>query len=375
VENFPADTQIHEHPLKALSYKPKAISNLKLSYNTPAHNENSKIKFQSLKLKVVSLEEFAENLNELGRQKIPFLFLVDFEMKKPLVFPLQKLDPEKIIYDINGLTNYIGEIPGNKTIDFIKFPVPFRDYKKKFEKVASHLAYGDSYLTNLTIKTKVRTRMSLEEMFLLSSAKYKLLFTENFLVFSPETFVRISEGKIFAYPMKGTIDASIPGAEEKILSDVKEMAEHVTIVDLIRNDLSVVAKNVKVTRFRYVDEIKTIHKNLLQISSEIQGDLSANYLSHLGDILLNLLPAGSVSGAPKRKTLDIIRNAEREARGYYTGVLGLFDGNVFDSGVMIRFIEFDQGVLYYRSGGGITTQSNVQTEYQEAIDKVYVPLN
>ena len=217
--------------------------------------------------------------------------------------------------------------------------------------------------------------MSLKEMFFLSRAKYKLLFTENFLVFSPETFVRISDGKIFAYPMKGTIDASIPGAIEKILSDRKEMAEHVTIVDLIRNDLSAVAKNVQVIRFRYVDEIKTIHKNLLQISSEIQGDLVTDSLSHLGDILLSMLPAGSVSGAPKCKTIDIIRQAEKEPRGYYTGVFGVFDGNVFDSGVMIRFVENDRGVLFYRSGGGITTQSSAKAEYEEAIDKVYVPLN
>ncbi|MEX2233425.1 MAG: aminodeoxychorismate synthase component I [Cyclobacteriaceae bacterium] len=323
----------------------------------------------------MSLDEFAGKLNEWGRQKIPFLFLVDFEMQKPLVFPLHEIHTAKILYDINGFTNNTDEVPEIKPIDFIKFPVPFGDYKKKFETVASHLAYGDSYLTNLTIKTKVRTEMSLREIFFLSRAKYKLLFEKEFLVFSPETFVRIKDGKIFAYPMKGTIDAAITGAKEKILSDRKEMAEHVTIVDLIRNDLSAVAENVQVTRFRYVDEIKTIHKNLLQISSEIQGDLSPEYLSRLGDILLNLLPAGSVSGAPKCKTVDIIRKTEREPRGYYTGVFGVFDGNVFDSGVMIRFIESDQGVLYYRSGGGITTQSTVETEYQEAIDKVYVPLN
>jgi para-aminobenzoate synthetase component 1 len=201
------------------------------------------------------------------------------------------------------------------------------------------------------------------------------LYENSFLVFSPETFVRIDGGKIFAYPMKGTIDASIPDAGEKILADQKEMAEHVTIVDLLRNDLSRVAENVRVTRFRYVDRIKTIDKDLLQVSSEITGDLPPESANHLGDILVKLLPAGSVSGAPKSKTLEIIRRAEIEPRGYYTGVVGLFDGNVFDSGVMIRFLERAQGELYYRSGGGITVQSAAEKEYQEAIDKVYVPLN
>ncbi|HEX8040068.1 MAG TPA: chorismate-binding protein, partial [Chryseosolibacter sp.] len=164
-------------------------------------------------------------------------------------------------------------------------------------------------------------------------------------------------------------------AREKILADRKEMAEHVTIVDLIRNDLSRVASKVKVTHFRYVEEIKTIGKNLLQVSSEICGELPPGYERHLGDIVLKLLPAGSVSGAPKCKTLQIIRDAENEPRGYYTGVVGIYDGHVLDSGVMIRFIESRRGQLYYRSGGGITAQSRLESEYQEALDKVYVPVD
>jgi len=86
------------------------------------------------------------------------------------------------------------------------------------------------------------------------------------------------------------------------------------------------------------------------------------------------LPAGSVSGAPKPKTLEIIKAVEEEGRGYYTGVFGYFNGNDLDSGVMIRFIENREGKYFYRSGGGITTQSDVEAEYQETIDKVYVPV-
>jgi para-aminobenzoate synthetase component 1 len=174
--------------------------------------------------------------------------------------------------------------------------------------------------------------------------------------------------------MKGTINASLPDAEQLILSDEKELSEHVTIVDLIRNDLSAVAKSVNVNRFRYIDRIKTNHKDLLQISSEIAGDLPDDYLSHLGSILISLLPAGSVSGAPKRKTIQIIREAEKEKRGFYTGVFGYFDGVKLDSAVMIRFIEQEGEQFYYRSGGGINAQSEAEKEYQEAIDKIYVPV-
>ena len=175
--------------------------------------------------------------------------------------------------------------------------------------------------------------------------------------------------------MKGTIDATTLNAKEKILNDPKELAEHVTIVDLIRNDISQVASNVRVERFRYVEEVKTHDRSLLQVSSEIVGDLPSDCASRIGDIIVSLLPAGSVSGAPKAKTLEIIREAEVVNRGYYTGVFGYFDGINLDSGVMIRFIEKDGDKLFYRSGGGITTQSNAKSEYQELIDKIYVPID
>ncbi len=112
---------------------------------------------------------------------------------------------------------------------------------------------------------------------------------------------------------------------------------------------------------------------MLQVSSEIVGKLDDGYCGELGNILVRLLPAGSVSGAPKPKTLDIIRQTELDKRGYYTGVFGIFDGQSLDSGVMIRFIERLGSKYFYRSGGGITTQSQDRSEYQEAIDKVYVP--
>jgi para-aminobenzoate synthetase component 1 len=193
-------------------------------------------------------------------------------------------------------------------------------------------------------------------------------------VFSPETFVRIENGKIYSYPMKGTIDASIDNAEEIIINDEKEKAEHITIVDLIRNDLSIVAQDVIVEKFRYIDNIKTHNKNILQVSSRIAGKMPDKYEESIGDIIFKLLPAGSVSGAPKKKTVEIIKYAENYERGYYTGICGIFDGKNLDSAVMIRFIEKIGGELYFKSGGGITFMSDPQLEYQELIDKVYVPI-
>jgi para-aminobenzoate synthetase component 1 len=173
--------------------------------------------------------------------------------------------------------------------------------------------------------------------------------------------------------MKGTIDAKIPNAKEKILADKKEMAEHVMVVDLLRNDLSQVATKVRVEKFRYIDTIKAGERELLQVSSKIRGDLPQKWQERLGDILVTLLPAGSITGAPKKRTTEIIEAVESYRRGYFTGIFGVFDGESLESAVMIRFIEKEGERLIYKSGGGITIDSDPQSEYNELKEKIYVP--
>jgi para-aminobenzoate synthetase component 1 len=159
------------------------------------------------------------------------------------------------------------------------------------------------------------------------------------------------------------------------MSDKKEEAEHYTITDLLRNDLSIIAENVEVTRFRYIEKINTSHKNLLQTSTEIQGNCKNDWTNNIGHILDQILPAGSITGAPKLKTIEIISEAETHDRGYYTGVACLFDGKNLDSFVMIRMITERNGKQYYKSGGGITHNSDIQKEYKELIEKIYVPIS
>lgn len=323
----------------------------------------------------MQIGQFTQTLNQWGNQRIPFLFLVDFEMERPVVLKLSDIDPNNLRYDFNGFTNADRKSFLPSVSPLIKKPISMQSYREKFDKVLDALSYGDTYLVNLTVKTEIETESTLEELFFASRAKYKLWYRNEFLVFSPEIFVQIRDGKIFSNPMKGTIDAGIDRAAQIILADNKEIAEHVTIVDLIRNDLSRVANDVFVKRFRYIDELVTNQKKLLQVSSEIVGTLRPDYCAELGDIITELLPAGSVSGAPKNRTVEILRETEGEKRGFYTGVMGIFDGTNVDSGVMIRFIERVGNKLYYRSGGGITSQSIMENEYKEAIDKVYVPVD
>lgn len=313
---------------------------------------------------------FIDKLNHFGVTGEPFLFVIDFEELSPLVYPLKGV-PESIRFSMPGYRE--DEIPVSGTgYRLEKHPVSYPVYLDAFEKVIRHLRHGDSYLVNLTFPTPIVTGLSLDEIYDLSEAPYKLLVRNRFVVFSPEPFVRITSGIISSFPMKGTIDALLPNAEHTILTDPKESAEHTTIVDLIRNDLSKVADQVEVKRFRYVERVRTSDKDILQVSSEISGHLKIDFARQIGTILDALIPAGSVSGAPKKRTLEIIREAENKPRGYYTGIFGIFDGQNLESAVMIRFIEQTETGLCYRSGGGITHLSNPESEYREMLDKVYL---
>jgi len=308
-------------------------------------------------------------LNKYGSQKEPFFFLISYDLKNYVVQPLKDLD-EDIHFEINEKVS--SKIHEN--IKLSKIPLSFEAYKKKFNILQENIKEGNTYLLNLTTKTKIDTALSLDEIYTKARAKFKLKFKDDFVCFSPERFVQIKKNKIFTYPMKGTIDAKVPNAEARILGDVKEMAEHTMVVDLLRNDLGIVSKKVRVEKFRYIDKINAGNKKLLQVSSKISGHLEENWHEKIGDILTSLLPAGSITGTPKRKTIEILEDVEKYDRGFYTGVFGVYDGESLDSAVNIRFIEKNSmGKLFYKSGGGITCDSNVHTEYLELLDKIYVP--
>jgi len=317
-------------------------------------------------------QQVISQMNNWGRLRKPFFFIIDFELKKPMAFLIENI-PKHIKFNIKGHSNTINKPQKPSPFTFEVSPVSFEEYNLAYKKVFKELNYGNSYLLNLTFPTELNTNLDLETIFYRSNAPYKLLVDSKFVVFSPETFIRIENGIISSYPMKGTIDASIPNAESILLNDPKEQAEHATIVDLIRNDLSNVASKVKVSNYRYIEKIETFKHSLFQTSSKVEGVLSNNYNEYLGDLLFSLLPAGSISGAPKKKTIEIIKNTESRKREYFTGIFGIFNGKSLDSGVIIRFIEQKTNKLVFRSGGGITSQSNAKAEYQELIKKVYVP--
>lgn len=379
-------------------------------------------------------QEIIDKINRLASQDETFLFVINYQGDKAFIRQLSDINPEECLFDFEGRGNFSDEMKNNSEkiaeISWQIAPPLYEDYERSFDIVKNNIMAGNSYLTNLTCKVPVSCNLSLEDIFNQAKGKYKLLLRrkrnqaedkaqqkeeeeaqnkadkkeENieeisnpFVCFSPETFVRIKNGRIYSYPMKGTLDASLPDAEKQLMEDRKEAAEHATIVDLIRNDLSRVAENVRVDKYRYIDVLHTNKGDILQTSSEISGRLPEDYRQHLGEILDAQLPAGSITGAPKDKTMQIIHEAEGYDRGFYTGIMGIYDQGEFNSAVMIRFIEEENSPvdfeadgeknfkanegkepkesreLYFKAGGGITSKSDCRREYEEVIQKIYLP--
>ena len=351
-----------------------------------------------------SREKAIERINALGAQKRPFLFVIDYSTEHSYVSLLEDINPDEVLYSFPSWSNDSAELerygveagsrekPSRevRNPDALKSdtqageacdkviweisPETAEAYRRKLDIIQRHQHAGNSFLANLTCRIPVRTNLSLKEIYLRSEAMYRLWFRSHLVCFSPEIFVRIENGIISGYPMKGTIDASLPDAAQKLMDDEKEAAEHATIVDLIRNDLSRVASEVHVPRYRYIDLLHTNKGDILQTSSRIEGKLADDYRSHIGDILFSQLPAGSITGAPKRRTVEIIREAEDYDRGFYTGVMGICCDGSLESAVMIRYVEQEKDGLVFKAGGGITAQSRWKSEYEEVMQKAYVPI-
>ena len=318
------------------------------------------------------MQEWVETLNEAGRCGRPMLFILDFSGEQGIVLDPEEAARRGMRWDLSRETGF-RDAP-EETFSFEAEPVTLNVYRRAFDRVHEEFLQGNTYLLNLTFPSEIRTSLSMKEIFERAQAPFRLLVPGRFVVFSPESFIRIRNNRIATYPMKGTIDASLDDAERRLQENSKEKAEHTAVVDLLRNDLSKVAIGVRVRRYRYLERIQTLRAELIHSSSEIVGEIQPGWQREIGTILKKLLPAGSISGAPKDSSVKIIRRVERAPRGFFTGVFGYFDGNSVESAVMIRFIEKRGERLFFRSGGGLMVDSDPGAEYRELVEKIYVPI-
>ena len=220
----------------------------------------------------------------------------------------------------------------------------FEVYERAIEQVKEAIKRGDSYQLNYTYPIELVTHCEIERVFLEvlenQDTAYKAFITneyESIASFSPELFFQKRGACITTRPMKGTIargEDSLKDAENRefLKNDEKNRSENVMIVDLLRNDLSKIAHEVEVSKLFEVLSYPTLH----QMISEIRGILKEGI--SFRDILLALFPCGSITGAPKLKTMEIIRQLEGYARGVYCGMIGVIEGEDMCFSVPIRTI-------------------------------------
>ena len=195
--------------------------------------------------------------------------------------------------------------------------------------------------------------------------------TKTLIGSSPETLVRLTDRKIFLRPIagsrpRGRDEAADRNMSNELLADPKERAEHLMLVDLARNDAGRVATagSVQVKDFMTVER----YSHIMHLVSTVEGVLDKQYDAF--DLLKATFPAGTLSGAPKIRAMEIINELEAESRGFYGGAVGYFSftGNM-DLAITIRTMEIEHGVLILQSGAGIVFDSNAESEYVETLNK------
>ena len=188
---------------------------------------------------------------------------------------------------------------------------------------------------------------------------------------SPEVHVRLQGRKVEIRPIAGTRKRGSTAEEdehlaEELLADPKERAEHLMLVDLARNDVGRISEygTVKVTEFMAVER----YSHVMHIVSNVVGELNRNYSAY--DVMRATFPAGTVSGAPKVRAMQLIYEFEKGKRGVYAGAVGYFgfDGQL-DSCIALRSVVLKDGIAYVQAGGGVVADSEPELEYQESVNK------
>ena len=255
------------------------------------------------------------------------------------------------------------------------------DYEKAIAQIHHHLRQGDTYQVNYTVQLKqdlsanpfaIYNRMVVEQ-----EAGYNAYVEHDEMAvisMSPELFFEQNDRELTTRPMKGTTQRGMTAQEDLeqaswLEQDPKNRSENMMIVDLLRNDMNRISEvgSEHVERLCQAEQYSTVWQMTSTIKSQLREDVD------LVEIFRSLFPCGSITGAPKIATMDIIKNLEPQPRGVYCGTIGLLLPNgrrIFN--VAIRTIQLYQGKAIYGVGGGITWDSTWESEYRELHQKAAV---
>jgi para-aminobenzoate synthetase/4-amino-4-deoxychorismate lyase len=252
------------------------------------------------------------------------------------------------------------------------------EYCTRVDRIKDYIRAGDTYQVNFTDSVEGQTSSTVAELFATLSRRQPVAYSAflnvdgyQILSFSPELFFRIEHGRIVTRPMKGTMPRGRDWAEDIeaavcLQNDEKNRAEHVMIVDLLRNDLGRICTMGSVQ----VEDIFSVerYKTLFQMTSTISGTLRPELGYY--DIFKSMFPSGSITGAPKIRTMQIIRELEERPREVYTGAIGFISPDrsaIFN--VAIRTLVLKDGQVRMGVGGGIVADSRPLDEYRECLLK------
>jgi para-aminobenzoate synthetase / 4-amino-4-deoxychorismate lyase len=332
----------------------------------------------------VALNQSLEHLDSLRRDGYYLAGCVSYEagyvlrglphLLMPPVFPLIHFFAFKAAEKLSAseINAFLGQ--ENAMPHDIALNITASDYATAFSRVKQHITAGDTYQVNLTAKYEFAFKGSSLGLYNTLRARQKVAYSAWFkmpdyeiLSLSPELFFSKIKHKMYTKPMKGTMPRASDLTQDKanqhfLTTDLKSRAENTMIVDLLRNDLSEISKpgSVHVQKLLEVESYETVHQMTSSIESEVAVDLS------FAAIINALFPCGSITGAPKRRTMDIIRDLESAPRGIYTGAMGYITPqndmcfNVPIRTVLCRGSQGELGV-----GGGIVHDSALQSEFEE----------
>ncbi len=275
-----------------------------------------------------------------------------------------------------GLLNYPGGSTG-KSLDFKPFP-DYSAYRRGFKRIKEHIRRGNSYQTNYTLRLRSESSISPQKLFFQLSHSHPVPYgawinTGKYQIgsLSPELFLCRENQLLEALPMKGTAPRennfdSDREQREWLRNSEKNRAENLMIVDLLRNDLGrvAVAGEVKVPELFRIDSYATVHQMVSKVRANLRPGVGFR------EILEATYPSGSVTGAPKLRTMQIIRDVEEKTRKIYTGSIGLLKpGGDFTFNVAIRTFIHQEGELEVGVGGGVVADSRSEEEWKEALLK------
>lgn len=257
-------------------------------------------------------------------------------------------------------------------------------YCKMVEKAKHHISEGDIFQVVLANQMKADIKGSIFDTYKnlrsINPSPYMFYFSSDDIEIagsSPETLVKLQDGKVWTFPLAGTRarganESEDAALEVELLSDTKETAEHNMLVDLGRNDLGRLCEFGSVNVEKYMSIEKFSH--VMHIGSTICGKIKKEYSAL--DAIAAVLPAGTLSGAPKIRACEIIAELENERRGIYGGAIGYidFNGNM-DTCISIRIAYKKDGKVFVRSGAGIVADSVPQNEYEECRNKMKAVLS